>query len=263
MYKLFFLFLSLFSITAANAFDAEECYFQGKGFSGSHSIDQNCYPSQFFSGNELFERKVRGKKISYEGNKNIMWVTRLSDHIPRPIAGEKSQLNDILAISLSSDEKLLAVLDKDSNEKKIHIFGSHLSGHIKPYYTFAFSNLEKAVALSFNQTGTKIYFVTKENERHQLHSFELYKDKKYGPHFLEKLIDPVDLTQSGDYLFVLDRMKKIHLYRVDDTNEHKWVSTIEIEDESLGTPHSIRFSSIDQTLYVSDKQGQTIQYLVD
>ena len=260
MYKILFFHFSLFLTSQAKAITAEDCYYQGRSFSGSNAIDQACYDSYKISSNELFEKKVRGDSSLFEAHKNILWITRSQDSQARPLAGEKSLLNDIIAIGLSSNEKFLAVLDQDSEDRKILVFGSHLRGHIKPYYVFDFPELDKATALSFGPEEDKIYFVSKEQGRNQIYSFEMIKKTHIkGPLFLERLIAPLDLTQSGEYLFVLDRTKKIHLY----TKKLKWVSTIEIGEEELSAPHSVRFSRKENTLYVSNEQGDTIQYIVD
>lgn len=260
MYKILFFHFYLFLTSQAKAITVEDCYYQGRSFSGSNAIDQACYDSFKISSNELFEKKVRGDSSLFEAHKNILWITRSQELRGKPLTGEKSQLNDIIAIALSSNDKLLAVLDQDSEDRKILVFGSHLRGHIKPYYVFDFPELDMATALSFGPEEDKIYFVSKEQGRNQIYSFKMVKKTHInGPLFLERLIAPLDLTQSDDYLFVLDRTKKVHLY----TKELKWVSTIEIGDEELSDPHSIRFSTKEHTLYVSNKQGDTIHYIVE
>lgn len=262
MSKTIIILLSLLVILDLRAMSSEDCYFQAKSFSGTNAIDYQCYLSENLTESDLFEKKVQGENIIIEASKNILWITHLNTfgaHQAKPIAGENSLLNEILAISLSSDEKLLAVLDRNSEERRILLFGSHLSGHIKPYYIFDNPELETAKTLSFDSETKKIFYIVRETDLHQLYSLGIYDKKKAGPYLLQKITEPLSLTQSSDYLFILDGTQKVQIYN----KEMTWVSTIPIEATAMRAASSIRYSNRDRTLYVSDDSGVTIHYLID
>ena len=82
------------------------------------------------------------------------------------IAGEKTQLSEILSVSLSPDESEVAILNIENKQKSILIFPTYMNGNVKPIRVIKLDQPQfSADIIKFNKTTYEIYLLDSERKR--------------------------------------------------------------------------------------------------
>lgn len=189
-------------------------------------------------------------------------------------AGNKTQLNNIISVTISHDGEFIGVINESPDEgKEILVFKTTHSGNIFPNRVIRRSGLEgidsiffhseaeekKPTILAFNSTKqTLMHIDMKTDARSPAQESVKHEYRAVFMFDFDHQIDFAHVYENDLYLL---SNHTIHAYDINLPKEKMW--TLDLSETELLNPSRIHLTSLGNVLEVYDQNGDIIRFSKD
>ena len=270
MKRLNILYLLLF----IGSFEAlsQDCLNQASKFGESiyrevAKISDECKDHTLESGLKASSMKRNIEVFAYE---NMIYIKK-NDQV-NIISGKMSLLEKIELVSISPDEKFIAVLNSQKDSKRsVLVFPTNRNGNISPLsINSEIPNDGKISFIKFSTDSTEILFSHKSNSNeNKIFSFSSKADSRSPMKQLKPIAKVLGSLESNqtvistlkvqDSILVLSEDGKLTGRAIASENvSNDW--EINLKDEHVNEPVDIFYSEEDKELIVLGKTGEVIKF---
>jgi hypothetical protein len=195
------------------------CEIEGEKFGngkGKDLISQSCLKLFKGSAKPQAIKSSPGGKINVFGHKNIIFIKEGKQ--VRVIAGEYTELEDIVAVAIDEANQEIAVL---SGKGDVSFFSSHITGNVAPLRVLKHKDLGGSVDIALNTKRNELLVLNPSDQRIYFFSRLANKNAPENKRKSEilKVIDgltgheSISVDEKQQRLFSLDQSQRVvHVY---------------------------------------------------
>ena len=261
---------------------SSRCVTDGENYRPGSKVDVMCFNRALKEKKEQTTFISKSKDMLVLGWKNILFIkyhwrhpkTKKGEWKYNIISGNKSRLVDIEAISVSSDDEQVAVLNKvSSSQKQILVFSSKNSGNVSPMRIMNSSFIDTANAILLDIGRELIYIAggdkvgaisTNADSRFNNRASKIPNIVKEISGVKSQIVKPKGLALVGDELVVLEASTKNLLafnankFGSEAGDTPSWA--LSVENQGLaGSAHGVKFQF--NKIVVYDESGGKAEFV--
>jgi hypothetical protein len=232
------------SLKLKKLFPMSTCIKQAENFGKKSKISEECFDQLLLNSNYSNRVSTPDDLLLVVGYKNILFIkSKLTKELligtksskknkaklntqMYILAGNQSKLNDILSITINSDLKTIAVLNRNKNAQlEILIFPTYRSGNFSPMKIISLKNIaDDAVDILFHASNDEIFILNSLSKEIVLVSSLSdirHHDKSHHPMILRKMIlkenlfiSPISVSLKDNSLMIGDKSSNM-IYFID------------------------------------------------